>query len=53
VTKTDDRGEFYFSGVPPEPLVKRLRIEAKGQQVDVEVSLGTQPLIVGFNPGAQ
>jgi hypothetical protein len=52
-TETDENGEFCFPGVPSEPAVGRLRIEASGRQSETEVSFSADPLIVGFTPGAQ
>ncbi len=49
-TKTDDHGDFTFPGVSSKPERKHLRIHAKGQEQDVEISILDRPLIVEFEP---
>lgn len=52
-TRTDRRGAFQFKAVPGASVGKRLRIRAKGQEVDVQVdeqALEADPFIIHFDP---
>lgn len=49
-TRTDNRGQFYFSGLPAQPRAQKLTIRAKkrAMQVTVEPS-DDQPVIIRFD----
>lgn len=44
--RTDSRGRFRFPTVPADPSVKRVRVTAKGHELEVEVDQSAEPVII-------
>ena len=48
---TDTNGRFKFGAVPAEPRLRRLRVKAKGKQIEVQTEKGADendPLVIRF-----
>jgi hypothetical protein len=50
-TRTDAKGQFTFANVPADPLPKKLRVKAKGRELDVTTEQLTpdEPFVIRFN----
>jgi hypothetical protein len=44
--RTDSHGRFRFSTVPADPPVKRVRVTARGHELEMDIEQPTEPLVI-------